>query len=224
MPGKGRERGKEIVGDRELQKAGSRKKRPNQLPPEYNREATRSRSEAQARGEASSSCQPADQPGQNRVEAQAASWDAKRPLHVALYTANFPLLTEWRQEEDAAQLERLKGRCEAALSRHSCCQASGGNSTCLQRTGTRRVYYVGFTCSAALDVPAASCSTCGASVTVHAYDVGCAPSAPEVPNYWIDAFLLDYFKPLQAGGVSVECKLCRGGEVHLLSSCSLPLL
>lgn len=209
-----RDVGEETVGHRELKKAGKRKARPGQLPPSFDREKSRSRS---SRGSGAAPHAQDDSWGE-RVEAQAAAWSKKFGFHVDRYTSNFPLLVKFQEEEQAAHLQRLQARCEAALGLHSCCQAPGGPA-CLQRSSSRQVYYQGFTFSAALEVPVASCSVCGEAVTVHAFDVGCAPSGPDAPNYWVDIMVLELFRPLQAAGLSVEGALLSG--VYILSLLTL---
>lgn len=193
---------KQVVGERDVQSGGQkRKERPGQLPPVYDREKSRSR-QAGSGGPST-----AGDAWRERTEAQAAAWAEKRPFHVGRYTASFPQLVQYQQEEQAAQLRCILDRCQAALERHSCCQQGPGSTACLQPGATRTVTYQGIAFSAPLEVPTSTCVACGDNVTVHAYDVGCAPSAPTAPNYWIDMKALELFRALQTAGTSVESAL-----------------
>jgi hypothetical protein len=148
---------------------------------------------------------------QRKAETKRENWEKRREDNTMRYVTHFAEL----KQTALARIEYCKAafanRCKKALLQHPCCSSSEDISTCLEAvsTNTRTVKYVSL--EAVVEIPEWSdlykCSRCNEKFLVHAYDVGCAPSAPVAPNLMYDLQLMELARHLHISlGVSIHGK------------------
>lgn len=188
-----------------------RKKRPGQLVPPSNRCQSAASKPASYNSNSSRDTNAASERSagaatgptwQERKEKQHMAWKgAINGMHNA-YVDAVPVVTLFHHEEQVAILGMIQERVDNVWKYHvPCCHSADEGSLDFDKSsvvcvGTRKVKYMGISCSGELSIPTWACSTCNETFTVSPHIVGCFPSTPTDPHLWYDIRLLQMYKDL----------------------------
>ena len=180
-----------------------REKRPGQPAPESQ---GGSRPRTAAEGGSGSSCYL---DWATRTERKASAFNERRPDDVKAFEAELPQLAESAAARQAADLDAVQQRLNAAEPEPCSSCSAAARMSCWEETGeTQRSAFHGIGASGYVSSQQYKCSGCGAKAAPHPYAAGCAPASPVRPIL-VSLQLIHLFTYLHFyAGLSAESECC----------------